>query len=778
MRRLHARRAAGRGRAAAHASRSPTEAEVMDALGGVLCRCTGYRKIVDGGARRASLRRRVVAAPAEARSAGGLPRLDGARKLSGAEIYGADEWPADALTARAVRSPHHHARLRVRRSRRLRARPSRRRRGFHRARRARRKSLWRDPGLRRPAGAGGRRSALSRRGGGAGRRRGGGDAALDLAGIPVVLDASPRADDDRRGAGGGRAAPPRRIAPAIFSRAAGSRAAMPRRRWRRPTSSSKARSRPASSSTPISSPRRVSRAASASASRCRPARRRPTWTATTSPKILGIAPDAVRIMPTAVGGGFGSKLDLSVQPFIALAAWRLNRPVRMVYTRPESIMTTTKRHPARIRAQSRRDARRAADGDGFRGRFQHRRLCVVGADGRQSRAGSRLRPLSMPHYRATRARSIRISFPPAPFAASACRKARSRRSNCSTNWRSKLGIDPLEFRILNALEAGEPTVTGQVFADGVGFKACLEALRPRWRAARAAARGVQRAARGPAAARRRRRRHVVRLRQHFAVESLDDAPRTEARRPGGAVSGRGRYRAGLEHRRSRRSAPTRSARRSRCRSVSARHRHDAGLRQDLGLAPDLCHRQRRAVWRRERCARQILRLANAGEDATLELRARRDRRRRGRRAARSILTRLPVNAAGFVVEVAETFDPPTTPLDADGQGEPYAVFGSGAHLAEIEVDIELGRVRVLRLVCAHDVGRAINPTLVEGQIEGGAAQGLGLALMEEFIPGTRREPARLSDPDHRRHAAGRMHPDRGPVVRSARSAPRASASRR
>ncbi len=62
------------------------------------------------------------------------------------------------------------------------------------------------------------------------------------------------------------------------------------------------------------------------------------------------------------------------------------------------------------------------------------------------------------------------------------------------------------------------------------------------------------------------------------------------------------------------------------------------------------------------------------------------------------------------------------------------MFGSGAHLAEIEVDIELGRVRVTRLTCAHDVGRAINPTLVEGQIEGGAAQGLGLALMEEFFP--------------------------------------------
>src|SRR5260370_41734917 len=65
--------------------------------------------------------------------------------------------------------------------------------------------------------------------------------------------------------------------------------------------------------------------------------------------ILRISPERVRIMPTAVGGGFGSKLDLSVQPFLALAAWRLGEPVRMVYSRTESIVSTTKRHPARMR---------------------------------------------------------------------------------------------------------------------------------------------------------------------------------------------------------------------------------------------------------------------------------------------------------------------------------------------------------------------------------------------------------------------------------------------
>jgi CO/xanthine dehydrogenase Mo-binding subunit len=74
-------------------------------------------------------------------------------------------------------------------------------------------------------------------------------------------------------------------------------------------------------------------------------------------------------------------------------------------------------------------------------------------------------------------------------------------------------------------------------------------------------------------------------------------------------------------------------------------------------------------------------------------------------------------------------------LDENGQGEPYAAFGWGAHLAIVEVDCELGRTRVLRLVAAHDVGRAVNPTLIEGQVEGGSAQGIGFALMEEFVPG-------------------------------------------
>ncbi|HEY4164691.1 MAG TPA: molybdopterin cofactor-binding domain-containing protein, partial [Dongiaceae bacterium] len=133
--------------------------------------------------------------------------------------------------------------------------------------------------------------------------------------------------------------------------------------------------------------------------------------------------------------------------------------------------------------------------------------------------------------------------------------------------------------------------------------------------------------------------------------------------------------------------------------------------------------------------KELLLLANAGDDAALEFAG--DTivvKEQGRQLVLD-LKRLPVDDRGFVLLVEDTFDPPTSALDALGQGAPYAVYGSGAHMAEIEVNLLLGTVKILKMTCAHDVGRAVNPTLIEGQIEGGVAQGLGMALMEEFFPG-------------------------------------------
>ena len=131
---------------------------------------------------------------------------------------------------------------------------------------------------------------------------------------------------------------------------------------------------------------------------------------------------------------------------------------------------------------------------------------------------------------------------------------------------------------------------------------------------------------------------------------------------------------------------------------------------------------------------QVLRRANASDAAAIALAPGRVVVTEVGRRREIALGALPTDAHGRVMAAEETYDPPVAPLDADGQGAPYAQFGYAAHLAVVEVDVPLGTVRVPRVVAAHDVGRAINPGLIEGQVQGGVAQGLGMALMEEFVP--------------------------------------------
>ena len=133
---------------------------------------------------------------------------------------------------------------------------------------------------------------------------------------------------------------------------------------------------------------------------------------------------------------------------------------------------------------------------------------------------------------------------------------------------------------------------------------------------------------------------------------------------------------------------------------------------------------------------QILRLANVGDDATIELRDGAVMVTEHDTMHEIDLAKLPPDKRhGNVLFAEGTFDPPTTVLDEYGQGDPYGTYAFGAQVAAVEVDTELGTVKVLHVWAAHDLGAAINPLQVEGQIHGGVAQGLGLALMEEFIPG-------------------------------------------
>jgi CO/xanthine dehydrogenase Mo-binding subunit len=451
-------------------------------------------------------------------------------------------------------------------------------------------------------------------------------------------------------------------------------------------------------------------------------------------KILGIAPEKVRIIPTAVGGGFGAKLDLSVQPFIALAAWKLDRPVRMVYSRTESIVSTTKRHPARMRLRAgvTRDGRLTAldfSADFNTGAYSSWGPTVAGRVPVHASG-----PYVVPNYRAL-TRAVHTNIVPAgafrgfgvPQAAIAQEQIYDELAEC-------VGMDRLEFRILNALGNDTPTVTGQVLGEGVGIRACFEALRPKWKAAHANASRFNAATQGP-------------LRRGVGVAGMwygcgnTSLPNPSTVRIGLKRDGRiALHQGAVDIGQGSNTIVTQIC----ADAVGAPVTHFDLVSGDTAISPDCgktsASRQtfvtgKAAYMAGTRLREAILNLAgkcNCGEiqfeKGGISV------HEKGNSHALD-LSALPLDAHGYVITCQETFDPPVSPLDENGQGSPYAVYGFGTHMAEIEVDVELGAVRVLKVTAAHDVGQAINPTLIEGQIEGGVAQGLGMALMEEFFPG-------------------------------------------
>ena len=98
--------------------------------------------------------------------------------------------------------------------------------------------------------------------------------------------------------------------------------------------------------------------------------------------------------------------------------------------------------------------------------------------------------------------------------------------------------------------------------------------------------------------------------------------------------------------------------------------------------------------------------------------------------------RVPVREASAGTTLAHTFEHhhrPTSDLDENGQGNCHVAFAFVAHRAVVDVDPDLGLVKVIQIATAQDVGRVLNPLSAIGQIEGGIAQGLGLAVMEEIV---------------------------------------------
>jgi aldehyde oxidoreductase len=714
-------------------NRAPSESEVMDAIGGVLCRCTGYRKIVA-----AVLEVEANQDPQDSPGAGHavgnrLVRLDGQRKVAGTEIYGADEIPEGALLIRAVRCPFHHARFRFGDLA-----------GFVSANPGVAAVLTAKdvPGENRygvipkfadqPVFA---ESEARFRGEAVAAVAGDADALerLDLTQFPVSWEELPplttiddalapgapllHADREQNILVQGRVVcgdVEKALAEAEVTAQAEYETGFVEHACIEPEAGFA---------------RRV--ADSIEVQACTQS---PYMDRSDIARILGITPEAVRIIPTAVGGGFGTKLDLSVQPFVALAAWHLRQPVRMVYSRTESIVSTTKRHPARMRlkAGATRDGKIIALD--FHADFNTGAYSSWGPTVAARVPVHASGPYCVPHYRAL-TRAVHTNLVPAgAFRGFGVPQMAIAQEQVYDELADRLEMDRLEFRILNALDGTTPTVTGQVLGEGVGIRVCLEALRPRWRAARKEAAEFNTNCNGP-------------LRRGVGVAGMcygcgnTSLPNPSTMRVGLKRDGRiALHQGAVDIGQGSATVVTQICADALGCPID---RFDL-ISGDTSVTPDCgktsASRQtfvsgKAAYMAGQALRRKILKMADACDCAKVSFENGRVGVQDGEHHWSVQLADLPLNAHGYVLTAEATFDPPTSALDENGQGIPYAVFGFGAHLAEIEVDIELGTVKVLKITAAHDVGRAINPTLIEGQIEGGVAQGIGMALMEEFFPG-------------------------------------------
>ena len=453
-------------------------------------------------------------------------------------------------------------------------------------------------------------------------------------------------------------------------------------------------------------------------------------------KILGIDEANVHVKPTAVGGGFGGKLDMTVQPLLAIAAWHLDGPVGMILSREESIATSTKRHPGHMTSSIAADAEGRIVAVEFEGDFNTGAYASWGTAVANRVPVHASGPYYVPHYRAkTRAIHTNVTAAGA-FRGFGVPQTMIAQEQLIDELAIRAGLDPLAFRLLNALRPGQAIPTGQVLDDSVGIVECLEALKPDWEDAKA--RTAEKNREAPAGI-----RFGLGMAAFFYGCGNTALPNPSTIRMGILPTGevvlhQGAVDAGQG---SNTVIPQIAAD---ALGISVKQLLIVGA--DTNLTPD-CGRTSasrqtfvtgNAAYMAGRQLRsQITALLAVDENASLRFRSGRvETHGLHQDQSRGVdLRELPVNALGYVMMAEERFDPSTTPLDAMGQGAPYAVYAFGAQMAEVMVDCETGSVRVLRVVAAHDVGRAVNPSLLEGQIEGAVAQGVGLALMEKFYPG-------------------------------------------
>jgi xanthine dehydrogenase D subunit len=476
---------------------------------------------------------------------------------------------------------------------------------------------------------------------------------------------------------------------------------------------------------------------------------------------LGVPPELVRLTLAGVGGAFGAREDLSMQVHACMLALRTGRPVKMVYSREESFFGHVHRHPATLRYEH------GATRDGRLVYVRARIVLDGGAYASSSMAVAAnaatlgIGPYKVPHV-AMDAYAVYTNNPPCGAmrgfgAVQACFAYESQMDKLA----AAVGLDPVEVRVRNALGTGSTMPTGQVVegpapvADLMRRVQRAPAPRPQSGDARELPGGISNTTHGEGVV--RGVGYAIGIKNVAFSEGFDDYATARVRLE--LVGGEP---AALVH--------------------TAAAEVGQGLvtvqaqivRTELGVERVTIATADTAVGGAgsSSASRQTYMSGGAVRAACEEIRARLLARLAATRAqpasaddpapdggtgstdgamsgGGAVLLRggKVVSAGGAVLadvadllvdgpidETAVYRHRPTSPLDpVTGQGDAHVQYALAAHRATVDVDIDLGLVRVVEIATAQDVGRAINPQAVLGQIHGGTVQGLGLALMEEVV---------------------------------------------
>ncbi|HNT67886.1 MAG TPA: xanthine dehydrogenase family protein molybdopterin-binding subunit [Syntrophorhabdaceae bacterium] len=422
-------------------------------------------------------------------------------------------------------------------------------------------------------------------------------------------------------------------------------------------------------------------------------------------RLLAVPEEKIKVVQATTGGGFGGKLDVTVEGFIALSVHHTRRPVVMRFTREESFLSNTKRHPLYIeyKTGARKDGIITAVKVGITGdtgpfASYGETVCLRAAlhatgpyEVPNVHVDSRMFYTNNPVSGAMRG----FGIPQLAFA----------HESQMDEVALMLKMDPFDIRMMNALKKGSLTATSQVLQNSVGIIETLKKVEPYWRK------------------RSKKEDHAG-----FGLGCMYyGIGNTGVSNPANAclnITGDGKIALHTGACEIGQGSDT---------TLVQILQEALGLKiEDIVLVRGDTDTSKDAG--SSSASRQTYISGGAVFDAALKMRQYLDEK--GFYKGRPIREIYASEADKKLLEHNGFFDPPTTPVDPEtSKGSPYATYAFATHMTEVEVEPETGCCTVKRVYAAHDVGRAINLKNVRGQIYGGIAMGVGFALMEEFVPG-------------------------------------------